>query len=108
MLLLTCRALLAVVSDALTLREPEGTPGAAASAVSLPASDARSSRNVLFDAGVIKYFQAAGAALPPAPLESRRLCAAAVWYVEHSNQLCRRDKSVDVFYYYSKCSSRSV
>jgi hypothetical protein len=46
----------------------------------LPLSGMATAANPFYDAGVPKYFAAAGAALPPTPLASRKVLAAAVWY----------------------------
>ena len=45
------------------------------------AGDLSSRRNPFFDAGVLKYYDRAGGAAPPTPWSSRKVVAAAVWYV---------------------------
>jgi hypothetical protein len=47
----------------------------------LPLSGMATGANPFYDAGVPKYFAAAGAALPPTPLVKRKVLAAAVWCV---------------------------
>ena len=43
--------------------------------------DAASGSNPFFDGGVLKYYAKAGGAAPPTPWSSRKVIAAAVWYV---------------------------
>ena len=43
--------------------------------------DAASGSNPFFDGGVLKYYAKAGGAGPPTPWSSRKVVAAAVWYV---------------------------
>jgi hypothetical protein len=41
-------------------------------------------KNLFYDSGVWKYYTAAGGAMPPTPFSSRKVIAAAVWYVQLS------------------------
>ena len=47
----------------------------------LAVRDAASGSNPFFDGGVLKYYAKAGGAAPPTPWSSRKVIAAAVWYV---------------------------
>jgi hypothetical protein len=44
-------------------------------------ADAATGSNPFFDGGVLKYYAKAGGAAPPTPWSSRKVIAAAVWYV---------------------------
>ena len=50
--------------------------------------DAASGSNPFFDGGVLKYYAKAGGAAPPTPWSSRKVIAAAVWYVCESAGVC--------------------
>jgi hypothetical protein len=54
----------------------------------LAVRDAASGSNPFFDGGVLKYYAKAGGAAPPTPWSSRKVIAAAVWYVCESAGVC--------------------
>ena len=56
--------------------------------------DAASGSNPFFDGGVLKYYAKAGGAAPPTPWSSRKVIAAAVWYVCACECRCRMCEAV--------------
>jgi hypothetical protein len=62
----------------------------------LAVRDAATGSNPFFDGGVLKYYAKAGGAAPPTPWSSRKVIAAAVWYVCESAGVCDACESAGV------------